>query len=159
MYRAPDDLDSTARTVPYAHDKRVDGLEVEVKEVRAEVVEINNKLDLLVNAVYREPIPVHHSTPPPPTRPAHTAGPYSRHDGAQPLLIPRPLRREANQNGYVDAIAHHNHFVPPQIQGKQASYDPKNLVRKPYMYIERGDCQTDKQRLEVRCSLTTLEYI
>ena len=65
-----------------------------------------------------------------------------------------------NRDGYVDRVTRQDSFNPPPVQGKPSDNDMLREVpfRKPYMYIDRESCQTDKQRLEARCELSTLEY-
>ena len=151
---------SPAHTLAEYNEGRVDRLENDVTEVKNQVADINDKLDILVNAACVNPRPLHHSTPPrreirPPKGPERL--PQGWRDESLPP--PRQLRREANYDGYVDTVCRADRFNPPRAQGKALTYDQSDSMRKPYMYIVREECQTEKQKLDVRCNLTSLEYI
>ena len=138
-------------------DYRVVRLEAEVGRVSSEVTSINAKLDRLVQAACPDPVPISYSTPP--TR-AHTQrGRVALDDTLSCDLLPPPrqLRREANYDGYVDRMARADRFAPPVANGKNLDINEQPM-RKPYMYIQRESCQTVKQKLEVRCELSQLEY-
>ena len=133
------------------NEDRVDMLHAEVDRVRTEVAGINDKLDILVNRL------VMHSTPPRTrtTQDLDDTIPY------QALPPPRELRSAANRDGYVDQMLKHDCYAPPHNEGKNTKNDIRdcNNMPKPYMYIVRESCQTDKQKLEVRTTLPPLEYI
>ena len=143
------------------NSRRVDILESEVAQVRAEVAGINSKLDLLVNAALDRDRPVSHSTPPATTRrPGQQRFTQIEHsEPPQPLPPPHRLREQANHDGYVDAMLDRQTYAPPRNEGKPSYYDNGNDMPKPYMYIDREACQTTKQKLDVRCTLAPLEYI
>ena len=159
-----EDYDTTEKS-PYAirpNDTRVSMLECQMGDVKKEVQGINSKLDMLIGATLKKSNPVSHSMPPrPPTqREVHE----TRFDDTipyNPLPDPVQLRSAANQDGYVNTMVDRARFAPPQHKGKsQMFYDnTEHDMPKPYMYIQREGCQTDKQKLEVRCALTALEYI
>ena len=126
--------------------------------VKGQVADINSKLDILVSAAYQQPAP-RHSTPPGrrirETSPGPYMGPGGSHNDRR-IPSPRRLRSEQNYDGYVDHVTRQDYFDPPPPKGKQT--DNEYVYRKPYMYISREDCQTEKQRLDVRCELSVLEY-
>ena len=125
-------------------------LHAEVDRVRDEVASIHKKLDVLVNnssknTTARE----NHYTPAPGERPTLHGLPH-----------PAQLRAAANVDGYVDRMYNQAQYAPPRSEGKKLYNDNgDNPMRKPYMYIVRETCQTNKQKLEVRCTLPPLEYI
>ena len=141
---------------------RVRGLEQDVKAVQGQVHGINQKIDLLIDAVYQRNDPISHSTPP-----RHGNDPRQMLElddtvPYQPLPPPRRLRQHENRDGYVDNMARSDRFDHAHTQGKNNNSSDKPTereIRKPYMYIQRESCQTDKQKLEVRCSLSSLEYV
>ena len=138
---------------------RINILEGEVKEVREEVTDINNKLDFLVNAAMSNSKPKHQSTPPPPRLQREKLEDTIPFD---PLPPPAQLRRAANYDGYVDDHMRAEQLQVPTTQGKKYHMTERNgeaKIQKPYMYIQREACQTEKHKLDVRTSLGALEYI
>ena len=134
-------------------DRRVDILEDQVRGVRQDVASIHHKLDRLVDvATARQPTLQRASTPAPhraPTEPNHYRDQYPP---------PRALVTEENRDGYVDYYSRADRFQPPVNKGKRDQMDTEPKICKPYMYIIRETCQTMKQKLEVRCELSALEY-
>ena len=124
--------------------------------------DMSQKMDLLLNTALESRAPISHSTP---QRVRHTSrrggdDEPARHTGARHITPvvepPRRLRHTENHDGYVDQCMEKERFTHNGHSGKP-SHD--NCSAKPYMYIEREECQTDKQRLDVRCVLGPLEYI
>ena len=140
-------------------ERRMEILESQVKHVQGEVSSIHSKLDRLVEATCQRPEPVYHSTPPRRHSTTKTTAPSraAYHDDTLgDMPPPKQLRRQQNHDGYVDAATRQDWFDPPQGHGKE-DFDPPESM-KPYMYITQESCQTNKQKLDVRCELTALEY-
>ena len=140
-----------------ARESRMQQLEGELSTVWSEVRDINGKLDQLVEAAT-----AHRHQPPhtPPRRGAvdRSTPKHVEYDTEERLPPPRALRRQQNWDGYVDSYSRRDQFDPPHHKGKHDS-ESNSGIRKPYMYIVRESCQTEKQKLDVRCELTALEYI
>ena len=160
------EMDTTQGTKSSGHrstrsapdESRIDRIEGNVREVQSQVGKMSDKLDLLVTAMY-ESQPLSHSTPPrtaaTPAN-AYSPGPaQNRRDDT--ILPPRRIRDAQNYDGYVDRYVDREHFTFDQQQGKLNHADSETI--KPYMYIEREECQTQKQRLDARCTMSPLEYI
>ena len=160
-YETVDQYESNDETQnEYAVDHyRVQSIESEVADVKKQVANMNGKLDMLVNATMANNKPIFHSTPP--CSSARQSFPDD--DDDQPdIPNPRVLRKVANRDGYVDRMLTRDRFNPPANDGKNHQYSDHNtecIMPKPYMYITRETCQTDKQKLDVRCALGTLEYV
>ena len=136
--------------LPFEDVSRVDRLETEFSEVKSQVANMNTKLDMLVSATCQGTVTKDDRQPP------------RDHTTEEHIDIPSPqrLRREQNHDGYVDRVMRQEYFAPPQAQGKKplSDIECEQNTRKPYMYIERESCQTEKQKLDVRCDISPLEY-
>ena len=136
----------------------VDRLEAQVKDVRSEVSSIHRKLDKLVDAATLRQGPMHHSTLPRSRAAPGRGGGERANQHEDSLPPPRQLRQEANRDGFVDYYSQCDRFNPPTTSGKTLDNAADTPIKKPYMYILREVCQTEKQKLEVRCDLSVLEY-
>ena len=148
------------------HEARVANIEDQVREVKRDVEGINDKIDMLINATARNSKPVLQSTPPRRRQAAQRFEPEStRLDDTindEPLPPPTRLRKTQNHDGYVDRILDSDKFITPRVKGKREIHDDMFTERdmpKPYMYIQREECQTPKQKLDIRCTIAPLEYI
>lgn len=75
-----------------------------------------------------------------------------------PLPPPQELVRHENRDGRVDHVMSREEYRPI-AQGGKHNIAVDNEMPKPYMYLEREGLQTVKQRLDVRNSITSNEYI
>ena len=83
---------------------------------------------------------------------------YSPHD----LPPPKQLREEMNRDGYVDMQLRKESLKHEKIDGKSHFLNDllnDNLIAKPYMFLERPGLNTLKDKLAVRISLGSNEYI
>ena len=127
---------------------------------------MDNKLDLLLSSVgFGQPTAA--STPPPAgnTTRRHNSGwsPDSA-QGPRPVRIPSPrrLRQQQNRNGHVNEMLRKERFAGLQSDGKHhLAFDvfSDSIMPKPYMFVTREGAQTVKQKLEIRPSLSMIEYI
>ena len=140
---------------------RVGMLEKEVSDVKGQIKGMNNKLDMLLDVAIGKPDPAFHSTPP--RQKVHSQWDITMEETTQAHLPPpRELRRAANHDGYVDRMAQRDRFQTTYTRGKHDTNIDRHAERpypKPYLYIDRETCQTEKQKLEVRCTLAPMEYV
>ena len=119
-------------------------LESKVEAVTTQVYGITYKLDLLNNAAYDTRMPLSHSSPddteggrtPRREQRAARGGRAADRDMHTPLQLPRHLREQQNQDGYVDHYAQKDKFSYEPHQGKRLPTDIPPIP-KPYMYIIR----------------------
>ena len=77
------------------------------------------------------------------------------------LPPPRTLRQQANKDGYVDAQLAREELRVAHTDGKSSVLTDifiTKLIAKPYMYVDRDGLHTIKQKLDVRATLTVIEY-
>ena len=125
-----------------------------VDELERKVQGLDAKLELLIAAAH-PPTP-HSSTP------RKVVGPYQRPAQEVAFPAPRQLRQEQNEGGYVDLIIQQERFRPPTVEGKThlaPDIFTESLLPKPYMYVSREGVSTLKQKLDIRSSLSQMEYI
>ena len=135
------------------YDARISVLEGNVHQVRQEVAGINSKLDVLVNVALSQQKPKAQSTPPASRQLVDWSQDSNDTIPYVPMPKPSVLRREANYDGHVDRLMRADRFNPPHNEGKQNIVSAPFVdcpIAKPYMYIQREECQTLKQKLEVR---------
>lgn len=75
-----------------------------------------------------------------------------------PLPAPATLVAEQNKEGALDLLMSRQNFKPSANAGKRVSYGESGMP-KPYMFLEREGLQTNRQRLDLRCAMTSDEYI
>ena len=132
---------------------RVEELEKDMGRVKSKVNSMDAKLDLLIAAVN------------PPARcctPRRHRSPTPHREQEPRLPPPRQLCQEVDQDGYVDMLLQQERFKTPAVEGKAHIVShmlTETIIPKPYMYINREDCQTIKQKLEARTSLSPMEYV
>lgn len=80
---------------------------------------------------------------------------------AQLLGLPTPveLRREENQGGRVDMMVSQEDYRQPTGNGKTQNTTSDTVFYKPYMFLDREDLETVKERLDARKSMTPMEYV
>ena len=152
---------------------RVSVLEDDVKDIKGQVGTIHQKLDLILETNISRDISKDHSTPrkPPPaphagpainpTQAQPSAGPFHRDD---PHRCPTAadLFRLPGASNFVNHQLMKEAYQPQATDGKAMFINnpfQKQLLAKPYMYLERTGCTTLRQKLDARHSMTTLEYI
>lgn len=96
--------------------------------------------------------PARDSMPAPPTPSVNRA---SR--PAAGLPAPGDILRHENRDGLIDNLMAREDYAGISTQGKPANNEP--LFMKPYMFIEREGVQTIRQKLDLRASLSMIEYI
>lgn len=74
-----------------------------------------------------------------------------------PLPPPTQMVREENRHGQIDRLIAKEDFRPTSSHGKPSHFE--NGMIKPYFYIDREGVQTLKQKLDLRSSMTAIEYI
>lgn len=89
--------------------------------------------------------------------PSRTAAYATPH---QTPLLPPPatLVREQNQDGQLDQAMTREAYRGTTSRGKHYTYNEMGMA-KPYMFIFREGLQTVKQKLDVRASMSMLEYL
>lgn len=98
----------------------------------------------------------------PNSRPQSVSQPSVTHqDQAQLLGLPPPvdLRREENHAGRIDAIVAREDYQQPAGNGKTQSNLSDITFYKPYMFLDRENLETMKERLDARKSMTAMEYM
>lgn len=102
----------------------------------------------------------------PPSRPAPVARPVTptQHSANQsqpvvPSHMPTPaaLVRDENRHGNLDTLIAREEFKSLPSNGKPAVRDSEFI--KPYFYLEREGAQTTKQKLDLRASMSFIEYL
>lgn len=88
--------------------------------------------------------------------PQHDSAPVL--DPLCPLPAPAVLVAEQNAEGGLDRMMSRQNFKPSENKGKRVSYGESGMP-KPYMFLEREGLQTNRQKLDVRCSITSEEYM
>lgn len=86
-------------------------------------------------------------------RQAHT--PVVHASGLPP---PTQLRQQENVDGELDRLFSREEYRTNPATGKNHLYSEGQIV-KPYMYVEREGIETIKQKLDIRQSITPLEYL
>lgn len=153
---------------------RVVNLEKEVRKVNATIQGLDSKLDLLVNNVVRDSAndfcantndnnsssqnlngDVQVVSPPTHARQRRSTQPrpYGRTLGAPP---PARLRDIEDWDGSIQEMIEAEQYPQASGHGKPI-YEPGS--RKPYMYIVRDGAETERQKLELRNTITSIEYI
>lgn len=74
------------------------------------------------------------------------------------LPPPTELVRHENRDGHIDALLDREDYAGASSQGKPPASNDQ-LFMKPYMFIEREGVQTIRQKLDLRASLSMIEYI
>lgn len=99
----------------------------------------------------------HHESPAPMTRLVddRASPPRPRVDSLPP---PAQLRAEENVDGELDRMFSREEFRVNPTSGKNQLCSEGQIV-KPYMYLERAGVQTLKQKLDMRESMSPLEYL
>lgn len=90
----------------------------------------------------------------PSSRPPLTSGPQP----APALPPPAILVREQNQDGHLDRAMAREEYKAGASRGKHHSFNELGMA-KPYMFVFREGLQTVKQKLDIRASLSMLEYL
>lgn len=75
-----------------------------------------------------------------------------------PLPAPAALVAEENRDGALDSLMSRQNFKPSVNKGKRVSYRESGMP-KPYMFLEREGLQNNRQKLDVRCSITSDEFM
>lgn len=153
---------------------RVVNLEKEVKKVNATIQGLDSKLDLLVNNAVRDSISdvnvisndnnssyqnpeedIQVVSPPRQRSSIRSKQPRQqvRRMGAPP---PARLRAMEDWDGGIQEMIDAEQYPQATGHGKPI-YEPGS--RKPYMYITRDGAETDRQKLELRNTITSIEYI
>ena len=135
--------------------RRVDDLERDVGLVTDRVKNMDEKLDVLLAAITSQP---QSSTP----RRARDPPQKSQPEHGDTLPPPRRLHEEVNAGGYVDLLLQQEKFRPPAVDGKThlaPDIFVNTLLPKPYMYVTREGVTTVKQKLDIRTSLSPMEYV
>lgn len=168
-----------------AHDAKVDTLEQEIRGMNEVLHGMGDRLKLLVaglpsnnNTVSQNvSTPAHAPAPPTPapamvavtTQPAHATGTVHPHPpqavastsvpAQQHATLPPPnvLVREENSDGQLDRMVSREEYKGPTNIGKH-NYCELGMA-KPYMFIYREGLQMPKQKLEIRASLSMIEYV
>lgn len=80
---------------------------------------------------------------------------------AQLLGLPAPpqLRREENHAGQVDTMVSQEDYRQPTGNGKTQTITSDTTFYKPYMFLDRENLETVKERLDARKSMTSMEYL
>lgn len=156
----------------------VTGQQSRIHTLEGTVEGIGSKLDIIIAGMSASTssLPAHHDTPArresgsssacPITVPATANNPLHAgppHTGPQlndqPLPAPHVLRREENREGLIDRLVMREDYrANTSTQGKNHHLHDIGIA-KPYMYVEREGIQTLKQKLDVRASLSALEYL
>lgn len=164
-----------------AMQQSADRQEARVERVEGRMDSMDAKLDFIVSALGKDntdkqPVNNTHVSQSPARsvqavdRPAQ-ATPHAtpRNQGRQaagapalqplcPLPAPAVLVAEQNAEGGLDRLMSRQNFKPSENKGKRVSYG-ENGMPKPYMFLEREGLQTNRQKLDVRCSMTSDEYM
>lgn len=103
--------------------------------------------------------PVQRPTPlAPASQHGHPEASPSEFQPVQPLPPPAVLVAQQNKDGSLDRLMSAQNFQPSDNNGKQIGYG-ENGMYKPYMFLEREGLQVNRQKLDVRCSMTSDEYM
>lgn len=73
-----------------------------------------------------------------------------------PMPTPTQIVREQNRDGYIDTQMEREEYNAGQINGKPGT---DGAFVKPYMYLDREGIQTERQKLDVRATMTYHEYV
>lgn len=80
-------------------------------------------------------------------------------DEIEQLPPPAVLRREENRSGVIDEMLRREEYQPASGSGKHTKVSHDGNMPRPYMYIEKEGCDTLKDKLDARPSLSAGEYI
>lgn len=84
---------------------------------------------------------------------------HTQHSNSVSLPPPNVLRAEENTDGFIDRlVAREDYRGNQHVSGKMQPHN-ESLIAKPYMYADRDGAQNRKQKLDIRASLTMIEYI
>lgn len=75
------------------------------------------------------------------------------------LRPPAELRKEENRVRHIDSMVAQEDYRPAPGNGKNSMTFAELGYQKPYMFIDQDGLETHKQKLDVRNTLTALEYI
>lgn len=87
--------------------------------------------------------------------PSQALTPAPQHAALPP---PQTLVREENRNGALDNMISQEDYKSGSNHGKHMSFNELGMA-KPYMFLYREGLQTPRQKLDIRASLSTIEYI
>lgn len=148
-----------------ANEFRIGQLDVAVSEVRKTTHGLDNKVDRMMDMIATLSNTM--------SRPSSSqaAGQDSdtdvrpganntRQKETEAGSIPPPaeLRRMENREGAVDRLVAREDYRPSAAYGKTRETHESGIM-KPYMYVDKEGCETAKQKLDVRHTLSPLEYI
>lgn len=147
--------------------KRVGNVEHDLRDTKRSVNAIESNLDTFMCSF--EDFKKNFSGPPRATTPltadtqnltsapAETENIPRHQNPGQNIPPPASLIREENRHGYLDSLIAREEFRPAPTNGKHQSRE--SGIVKPYFYIEREGIQTVKQKLDMRASMSLIEYI
>lgn len=84
--------------------------------------------------------------------------PAAAQPGRHGMPAPADMARQENRDGYIDSLLAREDYAGESTQGKTPCTSD-NVFMKPYMFIEREGIQTTRQKLELRSSLSMVEYM
>lgn len=168
----------------YSMQESADRQEARVERVEGRMDGMDSKLDFIVSALGKDKsnnnvpndVSVSRSRPISPSTsagrvhatqhagrtPQHDTTPVSAAPPALAPLCPLPgpaaLVAEQNREGALDSLMSRQNFKPSDNNGKRVSYGDCGMP-KPYMFLEREGLQTNRQKLDVRCAMTSDEYM
>lgn len=135
---------------------RMDSMMKAISDMSSQVTQVNSRHDI----AQVQPTVSAHSASNPRTQSSSQA-PVTQQAQAQLLGLPPPveLRREENHSGHVDAIVAQEDYRQPAGNGKTQSNISDIAFYKPYMFLDRENLETIKERLDARKSMTAMEYV
>lgn len=165
-----------------AMQQSADRQEGRVERVEGRMDGMDAKLDFIVSALGKDNATVHNNTVTPCSEAQTPRGSGTQREGRQPAVqqvtrdtapvtpappvlaplcpLPPPaaLVAEQNKEGALDAVMSRQNFKQSENSGKTVSYGESGMP-KPYMFLEREGLQTNRQKLDLRCSMTSDEYM
>lgn len=174
-------LASIVNEMQKANDSRADHMEREMRNNSAVLKGLGDAIERLASSLpANNNVPAQASvvTPQAPATPAapanlvvagqrpHATSPVQPHvpqatppapPPAAALPPPQTLVRQENADGALDRIIAKEDYKSTSSHGKN-NYNELGMA-KPYMFIYRQDLQTPKQKLDVRASLSMIEYV
>lgn len=147
-----------------ANELKIAQLDIAVGEVRQTTQGLDNKVDRMMDMIATLSNTISRPSISQAGSQASAGAPTiqsSRLQGeAGPASIPQPaeLRWIENRDGAVDRLAAREDYRPSSSYGKTRDTHETGIM-KPYMYVDKEGCETARQKLDLRHTLSPLEYI